>query len=78
MLLCRVWPQHGNDHLAHEATDECGSPRCRRQGSGVSKSGEGVPDDGLRRPGVDEAEEAEKHGGPGSQRNSAALHMDHW
>jgi hypothetical protein len=42
----------------------------------VSRSGEGAPDDKLRRPGVDEAEGAEEHGGPGSQRNPAALHPD--
>jgi hypothetical protein len=66
-LMCRVRPQHGHDRLAREATNECDVPRRHRQGGGVSGSGEGVPDDGLRRPSVDEAEGAEEHGGPGSQ-----------
>jgi hypothetical protein len=44
----------------------------------MSRSGEGAPDDGLHQPGVDEAKGAEKHGGPGSQQNPAALHPDRW
>jgi hypothetical protein len=66
MLLCRVWPQHGHDRLVRETSDERCAPRRRRQGIELSRSGEGATDDGLRRPGVDEAKGAKTHGGPGS------------
>jgi hypothetical protein len=37
----------------------------------VRGTGEGVPSDGLCRPGVDEAEGAEQHGGPEGWQNPA-------
>jgi hypothetical protein len=55
-LLCWVWPQHCNDHLVREASNERHTSRSPRQDIGTGWPGEGTPDDGLRRPGVDEAE----------------------
>jgi hypothetical protein len=65
-LLRWVRPQHGRQRVARNATDEHNTPcRCRQCG-GLHGSGEDVPDDGLRRPSVDEAGGAEQHGSPGS------------
>jgi hypothetical protein len=44
----------------------------------MRRPGEGAPGDGLRRPGVDEAEGAEVQRGPRSQRDAAAAHPIHW
>jgi hypothetical protein len=64
MLLRWVWPQHGHDRLAREASDECRVSRCLRRDIGTGRPGEGTPGDGLRRPGLDEVEGVETHGGP--------------
>jgi hypothetical protein len=58
-LLRWVWPQHTDDGLAKEAPDESLTSRSPRQDVGTRRSGKGAPGDGLRRPGVDEAEGAE-------------------
>jgi hypothetical protein len=63
-LLCWVWPQHADDRLVREASDESFTFRNPCQDIGTRWPGEGTPSDGLRRPGVDEAEGAEAQGGP--------------
>jgi hypothetical protein len=62
MLLRWIWPQHADDRLAREASDESLASHNPCQDVGTRRSGEGTPDDGLRRPGVDEAEGAEAQG----------------
>jgi hypothetical protein len=78
LLLRWVWPQHADDRLVHEASDESFTPRSSRQDVGTRWSGEGTPDDGLRQPGVDEAEGAKAQGGPRGQRDPAAVHPIRW
>jgi hypothetical protein len=75
MLLCWVWPQHADDDVVREASDEGLRPRSPREDIGARRPTEGTPGDGLHRPGVDEAEGAEEQGGPGSQRDPATIHM---
>jgi hypothetical protein len=73
-----VWPQHGDDHLVREASDESFTSRSPRQDDGTRWPGKGTPGDGLRRPNVDEAEGAEAQGGPRGQRDPAAVHPIRW
>jgi hypothetical protein len=77
-LSCWVWPQHADDRLVREALDERRISRSPREDVGTTRPGEGTPSDGLRRPGVDEAEGAEAQGGPRGQRNPVALHTIRW
>jgi hypothetical protein len=74
MLLRWVWPQHADDGLIREASDESLTSRGPHQDIGTRRPGEGTPGYGLRRPGVDEAEGAEAQSGPRSQRDPAAVH----
>jgi hypothetical protein len=73
MLLHWVWPQHADDRLVREASDESLVSRSPRQDVGARWPGEGTPGDGLRWPGVDEAEGAEAQGCPRG-RDPAAVH----
>jgi hypothetical protein len=77
-LLRWVWPQHADDRLVREASDESFTSGSPCQDVGTRWSGEGTPGDGLRRPGVDKAEGAEAQGGPKGQRNLAAAHLIRW
>jgi hypothetical protein len=52
--------------------------RSPREDIEMRRPGEGVPGDGLRRPGVDEAEGGETQRGPMSQRDPATVHPIHW
>jgi hypothetical protein len=72
--MCLVWPQHDDDRLIREASDEGLASRSPCHDVGTRRPGEGMPGDGLRWPGVDEAEGAEAQGGPRSQRDPAAVH----
>jgi hypothetical protein len=54
-LLCWVWPQHADDRLVREASDESFTSRSPCQDVGTRWPDEGTPGDGLRQPGVDEA-----------------------
>jgi hypothetical protein len=78
MLLRWVWPQHADDDVVREASDESLASRSRREDIGTRRPSEGAPGDGLRRPDVDEAEGAEAQGGPRSQCDPAAVHSIHW
>jgi hypothetical protein len=77
MLLCWVWPQHADDDVVRETSDESLASRSPREDIGTRRPGEGAPGDGLRRPGVDKAEGAETQGGPRSQRDPATIHPIH-
>jgi hypothetical protein len=66
MLLCWVGPQHADDDVVREASDESLTSRNPNEDIGTRRSGEGAPGDGLRQPGVDEAEGAEVQRGPKS------------
>jgi hypothetical protein len=66
-LLRWVWPQHADDH---QALDESFTSRSPHEDVGTRWLG-----DGLRRPGLDEAEGVEAQGGPRGQRDHAALHQ---
>jgi hypothetical protein len=63
-LLCWVSPQHADDDVVREASDEGLAPCSPREDIGARRSGEGAPSDGLHQPGVDEAEGVEAQGGP--------------
>jgi hypothetical protein len=78
MLLCWVWPQHVDDDVVRETSDESLASRSPHEDIGTRRPGEGAPGDGLRRPGVDKAEGAETQGGPRSQRDPATIHPIHW
>jgi hypothetical protein len=58
-LLRWVWPQHAEDDIVREASDESLASRNPYEDIGARRPGEGAPDDGLHRPGVDEIEGAE-------------------
>jgi hypothetical protein len=75
MLLCWVGPQHADDDLVREASDDSLASRSPRYDITTRGPGEGVPGDGLCRPGVDEAEGAEAQSGPRSQRDPAVIHQ---
>jgi hypothetical protein len=77
-LLCWVWPQHADDRLVQEASNERRASRSPHQDIGTRWSGEGTPGNGLRQPSVDEAEGAEVEGGHRGQRNPATLHLISW
>jgi hypothetical protein len=49
-----------------------------RQDVGMRRTVKGTFNDGLRRPGVDEAEGAKVQGGPGGQRDLAAVLPIRW
>jgi hypothetical protein len=72
-LLCWVWPQHADDRLVREASNERRASHRPRQDIGTRWPGEGTPGDGLRRPGVDETEGADTLCSPKGQQNPAAL-----
>jgi hypothetical protein len=76
--LCRVRPQHADDVVIREASDESLASRSPREDIGSRRPGEGVPGDGLHRPSVDEAEGAEAQRGPRSQCDPTAVHPIHW
>jgi hypothetical protein len=59
MLPRWVWPQHADDDVVREASDESLVSRSPREDIGMRRPGEGAPGDGLHRPDVDEAEGAE-------------------
>jgi hypothetical protein len=54
-----VWPQHADDDIVQEASDESLASRIPREDIGTRRPGEGAPGDRLHRPGVDEGEGAE-------------------
>jgi hypothetical protein len=56
MLLRWVWPQHADDDVVREASDEGLASRNPREDIGARWPSESATGDGLRRPGVDEAE----------------------
>jgi hypothetical protein len=63
--LCWVWPQHADDDITREASDE-GIKCCSlREDIGARRPTEGTAGDGLHRPGVDEAEGAKRRVVPG-------------
>jgi hypothetical protein len=66
-----VWPQHADDDVVRDASDERLASRSPREDIGDWRLGEDASGNGLHRPGVDEAEGVEAHGGPRSQRDSA-------
>jgi hypothetical protein len=76
-LLCWVWPQHADDGLVREASDESLASRSHCEDIGTRRPSEGAPGDGLRRPGVDETKGAEAQSGPRSQHDPAAVHPIH-
>jgi hypothetical protein len=78
MLLRWVWPQHADDRLVRQASDESLASRSPYQDVGARWSGEGTPSDGLRRPGVDEADGAKAQSGPRGQRDPATVHPIRW
>jgi hypothetical protein len=65
MLLRWVWPQHVDDDIVREASNESLVSCSPREDIGMRQPGEGAPGDRLYRPGVDEAEGAEAQRGPG-------------
>jgi hypothetical protein len=69
-----VWPQHADDDVVLEASDEGLASRSPREDIGARRPGESAPDVGLHRPSVDEAEGAEAQGGPRSQHDPATVH----
>jgi hypothetical protein len=77
-LLHWVSPQHVDDCLVREASDERCASRGPHQDIGTRRPGEGTPGNRLRRPSVDDTEGAEAQGGPRGQRNPAALHPVRW
>jgi hypothetical protein len=56
LILRWVWPQHADDDVVREASDEDLVSPGPREDIGVRRLGEGSLGDGLHRPGVDEAE----------------------
>jgi hypothetical protein len=58
-LLFWVWPQHADDGVAREASDEALVRQSPREDIGARRSAEGTAGNGLYRPGVDDAERAE-------------------
>jgi hypothetical protein len=59
MLLRWVWPQHADDDVVREASDESLASRSPREDIGTRRPGEGALGDILHQPSVDEAEGAE-------------------
>jgi hypothetical protein len=64
-LLCRVWPQHADDDVVREASDEGLASRCPHENIGAKWPAEGTPGDRLHQLGVDKAEGAEAQVAPG-------------
>jgi hypothetical protein len=58
-LLRWVWPQHADDDVVREASDENLASRSPREDIGTRRPGEGALGDILHQPSVDEAEGAE-------------------
>jgi hypothetical protein len=58
-LMRWVWPQHADDDVVREASDESLTPRSPREDIGTRRPGADAPDDGLHWSGVDETEGAE-------------------
>jgi hypothetical protein len=73
-LLHWVWPQHADDDVTREASDESLTHRSPCEDIGARRPAEGTAGNGLHRPGVDEAERAEVQCGPGSHRDPAPIH----
>jgi hypothetical protein len=46
-LMCWVWPQHANNGLVQEASDESLASRSPRQDIGTRRLGEGAPGDPM-------------------------------
>jgi hypothetical protein len=57
-LLRWVWPQHADDDVVREASDEGLVSRGTREDIGAKRPGVGSPGDGLHQPGVDETKGA--------------------
>jgi hypothetical protein len=64
-LLCRVWPQHADDDVVREASNEGLARRSPRKDIGVRRPAEGTAGNGLHWPGADEAKGAKRRVVPG-------------
>jgi hypothetical protein len=73
-LLCWVCPQHADDDVVREASDEGLASRSSHEDTGARWLAKGTTGDRLHQPGVDKAEGAEAQGDPGSLRDPATIH----